>query len=95
MAENEMNGAVEPDKQKDAHHDTLKYSLLGPSLMKSGQDAVDQQKVSTLFHSPSHYDSRLTSARFQRSSTKHPKAPSSSRTKPSATRTSPYELSTS
>lgn len=45
MAENERNGAVEPDKEKDAHHDTLKYSLLGPSLMKSGQDTVDQQKV--------------------------------------------------
>jgi DNA polymerase kappa len=27
-------------------HDTLKYSLLGPSLTKSGQDNVDQQKVS-------------------------------------------------
>jgi DNA polymerase kappa len=26
-------------------HDTLKYSLLGPSLTKSGQDNVDQQKV--------------------------------------------------
>lgn len=45
MTENEKNGAVEPDRKKDAHHDTLKYSLLGPSLMKSGQDAVDQQKV--------------------------------------------------
>lgn len=45
MTENERNGALELDKEKDAHHDTLKYSLLGPSLMKSGQDAVDQQKV--------------------------------------------------
>jgi hypothetical protein len=27
-------------------HDTLKYSLLGPSLTKSGQDNVDQSKVS-------------------------------------------------
>ena len=26
-------------------HDTLKYHLLGPSLTKAGQDAVDQQKV--------------------------------------------------
>jgi DNA polymerase kappa len=26
-------------------HDTLKYSLLGPSLTKSGQDNVDQSKV--------------------------------------------------
>ncbi len=28
-----------------AEHDTLKYHLLGPSLTKAGQDAVDQQKV--------------------------------------------------
>lgn len=27
-------------------HDTLKYHLLGPSLTKAGQDAVDQRKVS-------------------------------------------------
>lgn len=37
-----------------AEHDTLKYHLLGPSLTKAGQDAVDQQKVagiqSTRFH---------------------------------------------
>ena len=26
-------------------HETLKYHLLGPSLTKAGQDAVDQQKV--------------------------------------------------
>jgi hypothetical protein len=26
-------------------HDTLKYQLLGPSLTKAGQDAVDQTKV--------------------------------------------------
>lgn len=45
MAENEKTAGFEPDKQKDTYHDTLKYSLLGPSLMKSGQDAVDQQKV--------------------------------------------------
>jgi DNA polymerase kappa len=28
-----------------ADHETLKYSLLGPSLTKAGQDTVDQQKV--------------------------------------------------
>lgn len=27
-------------------HNTLKYSLLGPSLTKAGQDSVDQTKVS-------------------------------------------------
>lgn len=26
-------------------YETLKYQLLGPSLTKAGQDAVDQQKV--------------------------------------------------
>lgn len=26
-------------------HNTLKYSLLGPSLTKAGQSSVDQQKV--------------------------------------------------
>ena len=52
MTENEKKGAVEPDKDIDAHHDTLKYSLLGPSLMKSGQNAVDQQKVSDEWYPP-------------------------------------------
>lgn len=33
------NGALEED------HESLKYQLLGPSLTKAGQDAVDQQKV--------------------------------------------------
>lgn len=32
-------------KDADGDHDTLKYSLLGPSLTKAGQDAVDQKKV--------------------------------------------------
>ena len=36
-------GAETPSDVND--HDTLKYSLLGPSLTKSGQDNVDQQKV--------------------------------------------------
>lgn len=26
-------------------HNTLKYSLLGPSLLKAGQESVDQSKV--------------------------------------------------
>jgi DNA polymerase kappa len=33
----------EANNAKD--HNTLKYSLLGPSLTKSGQDNVDQQKA--------------------------------------------------
>lgn len=36
-----------------ADHDTLKYSLLGPSLTKAGQDSVDQSKVSEIIYSAS------------------------------------------
>lgn len=32
-------------KAAEAEHATLKYSLLGPSLTKAGQDSVDQSKV--------------------------------------------------
>lgn len=35
----------EPTGEED--YETLKYQLLGPSLTKAGQDAVDQQKVPT------------------------------------------------
>lgn len=34
-----------PDVQCEEGNDTLKYQLLGPSLTKAGQDAVDQEKV--------------------------------------------------
>ncbi|KAH8682733.1 DNA polymerase kappa [Xylariales sp. PMI_506] len=34
-------------------HDTLKYHLLGPSLTKAGQDAVDQSKVSEVIYNAS------------------------------------------
>ncbi|KAJ5175744.1 uncharacterized protein N7482_001621 [Penicillium canariense] len=33
--------------------ETLKYQLLGPSLLKAGQDAVDQQKVSEIIYNAS------------------------------------------
>lgn len=37
----------EKEKEDQATEDeTLKYHLLGPSLTKAGQDAVDQRKVS-------------------------------------------------
>lgn len=36
--------AVESAPAASQHH-SLKYHLLGPSLTKSGQDNVDQQKV--------------------------------------------------
>lgn len=34
-------------------HKTLKYSLLGPSLTKSGQDGVDQKKVADIIYNAS------------------------------------------
>lgn len=36
-----------------SQHHTLKYHLLGPSLTKSGQDNVDQQKVSEIIYNAS------------------------------------------
>ncbi|KXL41661.1 hypothetical protein M433DRAFT_131517 [Acidomyces richmondensis BFW] len=36
-----------------SQHRTLKYHLLGPSLTKSGQDGVDQQKVSEIIYNAS------------------------------------------
>ncbi|KAK8075535.1 hypothetical protein PG997_010198 [Apiospora hydei] len=36
-----------------AEHGTLKYSLLGPSLTKAGQDSVDQSKVSDVIYNAS------------------------------------------
>ncbi|CAK7202473.1 hypothetical protein SEUCBS139899_005196 [Sporothrix eucalyptigena] len=34
-------------------HDTLKYSLLGPSLLKAGQESVDQSRVSEIIYNAS------------------------------------------
>lgn len=34
-----------PGAAKAGEHESLKYHLLGPSLTKAGQDAVDQKKV--------------------------------------------------
>ncbi|KAJ5929868.1 hypothetical protein N7454_006818 [Penicillium verhagenii] len=39
--------------QAEDSSDTLKYQLLGPSLTKAGQDAVDQQKVSEIIYEAS------------------------------------------
>lgn len=41
----ENSTTISPTKKDDSEHNTLKYHLLGPSLTKAGQDAVDQQKV--------------------------------------------------
>ncbi|KAH6672333.1 DNA-directed polymeras-like protein kappa [Halenospora varia] len=47
--------ATEPSDEPKVvnEHDTLKYSLLGPSLTKSGQDSVDQNKVSEIIYNAS------------------------------------------
>ena len=41
----------EGDASAEVEHDTLKYHLLGPSLLKAGQESVDQKKVH-LWHLP-------------------------------------------
>ncbi|KAF5014139.1 hypothetical protein F66182_14985, partial [Fusarium sp. NRRL 66182] len=43
----------EPDPPPSQEHKSLKYSLLGPSLLKAGQDAVDQRKVSEIIYNAS------------------------------------------
>lgn len=42
-----------PDGAAADDHNTLKYSLLGPSLTKAGQDSVDQSKVSEIIYNAS------------------------------------------
>lgn len=50
----EAQAAVEAGLIPDAsQHHTLKYHLLGPSLTKSGQDGVDQSKVSEIIYNAS------------------------------------------
>ncbi|KAK5634868.1 hypothetical protein RRF57_010581 [Xylaria bambusicola] len=46
----ENKNATEPES---GEHQTLKYHLLGPSLTKAGQDAVDQSKVSEIIYNAS------------------------------------------
>ncbi|KAL2018758.1 hypothetical protein VTK56DRAFT_464 [Thermocarpiscus australiensis] len=43
----------EASHKADAEHASLKYSLLGPSLTKAGQDSVDQSKVSEIIYNAS------------------------------------------
>ncbi|KAE8557509.1 hypothetical protein EYB25_002216 [Talaromyces marneffei] len=45
--------AEEPEPSQEQEHKSLKYSLLGPSLLKAGQDAVDQRKVSEIIYNAS------------------------------------------
>lgn len=42
-----------PTEPESSQHHTLKYHLLGPSLTKSGQDDVDQKKVSEIIYEAS------------------------------------------
>ena len=60
MTDEEADVAASSEIQKDednapesSQHNTLKYSLLGPSLTKSGQDGVDQKKVSEIIYEAS------------------------------------------
>ncbi|KAJ5096436.1 hypothetical protein NUU61_005792 [Penicillium alfredii] len=54
----ESSGQLPADDQssesaRGEDYGTLKYQLLGPSLTKAGQDAVDQQKVSEIIYNAS------------------------------------------
>ncbi|KAF2834320.1 DNA polymerase kappa [Patellaria atrata CBS 101060] len=51
-SETESHPESSEDPAASQHH-TLKYQLLGPSLTKSGQDNVDQQKVSDIIYNAS------------------------------------------
>ncbi|RGP72766.1 DNA polymerase kappa subunit [Fusarium sporotrichioides] len=55
VTENETKDVNEgvPENAEDAAFRTLKYSLLGPSLLKAGQDKVDQTKVSEIIYNAS------------------------------------------
>jgi hypothetical protein len=76
-----------PETAEDDASKTLKYSLLGPSLLKAGQDTVDQTKVHILTTGTS--KSPLTQLpRFLKSSTTLPKDPNSSIAKKNETRSS-------
>ncbi|KAF2741914.1 DNA polymerase kappa [Sporormia fimetaria CBS 119925] len=47
------SSAVAEPASSSHEHRTLKYSLLGPSLTKAGQDSVDQKKVSEIIYNAS------------------------------------------
>ncbi|CAF3594866.1 unnamed protein product [Fusarium graminearum] len=55
VTEKETKDASEdvPGNAEDGASKTLKYSLLGPSLLKAGQDKVDQTKVSEIIYNAS------------------------------------------
>ena len=51
--EPKREGLDKPEDEDENEFTTLKYHLLGPSLTKAGQDAVDQQKVSEIIYNAS------------------------------------------
>jgi DNA polymerase kappa len=51
--EGQATTAGNPTNDMDTNHASLKYSLLGPSLTKAGQDSVDQSKVSEIIYEAS------------------------------------------
>jgi hypothetical protein len=77
-----------PETAEDDAFKTLKYSLLGPSLLKAGQDTVDQTKVHILAARTNQLSLRQLT-RFLKSSTTLPKDPNSSIAKKNETRSSP------
>jgi hypothetical protein len=74
-----------PENIEDDALKTLKYSLLGPSLLKAGQDKVDQTKVHMLHNCVSNPSLRQV-RRFLKSYTTLLKAPNSSTAKKNETR---------
>jgi hypothetical protein len=72
---------TELDSNRDAHS-SLKHQLLGPSLTKAGQDAVDQRKVSystslSNINIADRKRGKLKVSRFQKLYTTRPRAPNS------------------
>ncbi|KAI0396450.1 impB/mucB/samB family protein [Xylariaceae sp. FL0594] len=53
VEKSEPDAVPGPEPQLDDQHQTLKYSLLGPSLTKAGQDSVDLSKVSEIIYNAS------------------------------------------
>ena len=82
----EMTAEAPLEEKIVNEHDTLKYSLLGPSLTKSGQDNVDQNKAS--LHMKRNH-AGLIVCRSLKSSTTRRKDRNTSTTKKRGTRISP------
>lgn len=53
LSDPENVAPADPSEPASSQHHTLKYSLLGPSLTKAGQDSVDQKKVSEIIYNAS------------------------------------------